>query len=73
LTDFISKPFNNILVSNKDGDSLIFVLGLPTLTNFKVKQAVCFKTDSKDESLEDDDVQNRVSFLELNKNALENL
>jgi len=39
----------------------------------KAKCALCFKTDNSGEILQDEDVQGRVSFIELTKKVLENL
>jgi hypothetical protein len=66
--------FNNIMIAVKESDSMLtFVLGLPNTTLIKQKAAICFKTDSKDDGLNDDDVAHRVCFMEMNKTVLENV
>jgi len=39
----------------------------------KQKSAICFKTDNENEALADEDVANRVSFIEITKKVFENL
>ena len=39
----------------------------------KQKSSICFKTDNENEPLIDDDVANRVSFIEITKKVFENL
>lgn len=52
---------------------LSFIIGLPTINTFKMKSAICFKTDTLDEALQDDDVAHRVTFMEMNRTILENV
>jgi len=39
----------------------------------KQKSAICFKTDNENDPLLDDDIAQRVSFMEVTKKVLENL
>lgn len=74
MNGFVSYAFNNMLFAIKESaDQMILMQGLPHISQLKQKSAICFKTDNENEPLADEDVADRVSFIEVSKKVLENL